>query len=932
MKRRTVLLLGVLALFVSTLGFAGIGAASTGHEGDGQVVPPGGGVVPPQETQDLVNPPAPHDAAGSVMHPNYALLDHDAQNVLTTGKPISTLNTCGQCHDVDFIVEHNYHASLGLDDLGTAGSTESGRAWDTSNGPFGRWNPITYRYLTPPGDHLVDLTTPEWIMTLGTRHPGSGPATTARDGSDLETRSSDQADPEASVLDPVTGETIAWDWETSGVEELNCFLCHLPNPAGDARTAEIGSGNFAWAGTATLAHTSLVTQSTDGWEWNPGAFNSLGQVAGDRLPIRKPTSEACSQCHGTVHTGEEPLTAADLDEGWSTLTTGQIYSDQRLSDSGLNFRDKEDLSRAWDIHAERGLDCVSCHSSINNGAQVQEDNATKPDHLVYDPRRSDLGDYLNKPLHEFAKGDTAQGTVAPQYDNTMRTCTGCHDPAESHQWLPYQDRHMQVLACETCHIPSSMAPAAEQYDWTVIHEDGTPVVTMRGVNGPLDQSSTVISGFEPAILLREEADGTKRLSPYNLVGSWYWTHGTDADERPVRTIDLEAAYLDGGTYAPEIVTVFDTDGDGHLSDAELAIDSNEKEAAVAARLASLGLSDPRIVGEVQPYSVTHGVVGGEWAVKDCQECHSKDSRLAQAIQLGNHTPGGVVPTFIGDGNTESTGFMDVQDDGSISYHPETTSGEISILGSTAGGWVDWVGLAAFLGVLAGIMLHAALRFWGRRKYGPPHHAETREAYLYSRYERFWHWMQAAVIIALVFTGTVIHWPGTATAFTWMIFAHNILALLLVINAVVALVDALATGFIKEFIPSPQGFFSKAIQQTTFYVKGIFMGEPHPFEKVEGEKLNPLQQATYFGILNVLLPAQIITGILIWGAQRWPDLTSNLGGLGFLLPVHTLIAWFFAAFVIMHVYLTTTGPTPLASIKGMITGWEEVEVMDEEVVS
>jgi thiosulfate reductase cytochrome b subunit len=932
MRRRAAFLATVAALFLTTASFAGIGAASTGHDGDGPVVPPGGGEIPPQETQDQVNPPRPEGAQGSIMHPTFALLDHNAENVLTTGLPVSTLNTCGQCHDTDFIVEHNYHASLGLDDLGVAGSTPSGRAWDTSNGPFGRWNPITYRYLTPPGDDIVDLTTPGWLTTLGMRHPGSGPATTARDGSDLETRAPDAADLEASILDPITGDAVAWDWQASGVEELNCFLCHLADPAGEARTAEIAAGNFAWAGMATLANTSLVEQSTDGWSWNPGAFTSLGQVTGDRLPIRKPTSESCSQCHGTVHMGGDPLTGDMLTDGWATLTTGQVYSDQRLKDSGLNFTDKDELSRSWDIHAERGLDCVSCHASVTNAAQVQESDETKPGHLLYDPRRAELGDYLNTPLHEFAKGDTAQGTVAPEYDNTMRTCTGCHDPSDSHGWLPYEERHMQVLACETCHIPASMAPAAEQFDWTVIREDGSPVVTMRGASGPVERATTVIDGFEPAILLRDEADGTTRLSPYNLVGSWYWAHGSDANERPVRTIDLEAAYLDGDGYAPDIVAAFDADADGALEDDELMIDTAEKEAVVRERLASLGLSDLHIVGEVQPYSVAHGVVAGEWAIKDCQVCHSQDSKLAQAVTLGDHAPGGVVPAFVGDANTESTGFMEIRADGSVQYHPETTAGEISILGSTAGGVIDWIGLFSLLSVIAGITVHSALRYWGRRRYGRPEHAKTKEAYLYSRYERFWHWMQAAVISALVISGIVIHWPGSAGTFRWMVLAHNILALLLVINALVALVDALATGFIKEFIPSPQGFFSQAIQQAVYYLKGIFLGEPHPFEKVPGQKLNPLQQATYFAILNILLPAQIITGILIWGAQRWPDLTSALGGLGFLLPVHSLIAWLFATFLIMHIYLTTTGPTPLASMKGMVTGWEEVEVVDEEVES
>jgi thiosulfate reductase cytochrome b subunit len=64
---------------------------------------------------------------------------------------------------------------------------------------------------------------------------------------------------------------------------------------------------------------------------------------------------------------------------------------------------------------------------------------------------------------------------------------------------------------------------------------------------------------------------------------------------------------------------------------------------------------------------------------------------------------------------------------------------------------------------------------------------------------------------------------------------------------------------------------------------------------------------------------------MWGAQRWPNIAAQLGGLPFLAPSHTMIAWLFATFVVMHVYLTTTGPTPLANIRAMMMGWDEVEV-------
>jgi thiosulfate reductase cytochrome b subunit len=40
--------------------------------------------------------------------------------------------------------------------------------------------------------------------------------------------------------------------------------------------------------------------------------------------------------------------------------------------------------------------------------------------------------------------------------------------------------------------------------------------------------------------------------------------------------------------------------------------------------------------------------------------------------------------------------------------------------------------------------------------------------------------------------------------------------------------------------------------------------------------------------------------------------------------HTVAAFMMLIFLIVHVYLTTTGHTPLGHIKAMITGWEDAE--------
>jgi hypothetical protein len=78
---------------------------------------------------------------------------------------------------------------------------------------------------------------------------------------------------------------------------------------------------------------------------------------------------------------------------------------------------------------------------------------------------------------------------------------------------------------------------------------------------------------------------------------------------------LQAAYFEGDRYAPAILQTMDTDRNGSLTGAELSLDTPEKQAVVADRLAALGLLNPRIASEVQPYSVNHNVASGEWAVK-----------------------------------------------------------------------------------------------------------------------------------------------------------------------------------------------------------------------------------------------------------------------------------------------------------------------------
>lgn len=211
---------------------------------------------------------------------------------------------------------------------------------------------------------------------------------------------------------------------------------------------------------------------------------------------------------------------------------------------------------------------------------------------------------------------------------------------------------------------------------------------------------------------------------------------------------------------------------------------------------------------------------------------------------------------------------------------------------------------------------------------------TRTITLYTFHERAWHAVQAITILGLLLTGAEIHSPDRLQLFGFRtaILVHNALAAVLLLNAVMGLFYFFTSGLLRQFGPRPRDFVSMSIAQIRYYAHGIFHGAPHPMQHDPDHKLNPLQQVTYLAILNVLLPAQIVSGVLIWGAQHWPGLVASLGGLTWLAPLHALAAWFFLAFTVMHVYLTTTGDTLTANVEAMLTGKMKVHDAPAEEVS
>ena len=193
-------------------------------------------------------------------------------------------------------------------------------------------------------------------------------------------------------------------------------------------------------------------------------------------------------------------------------------------------------------------------------------------------------------------------------------------------------------------------------------------------------------------------------------------------------------------------------------------------------------------------------------------------------------------------------------------------------------------------------------------------------YLYSRYERFWHWLQSALIIVLLITGLEIRQGYTLLGFHTAVKVHNFVGLSWLIAFAFFVFWLFTTGEWKQYIPTTRKMFSVV----RYYSYGIFRGEAHPVPKRKEAKHNPLQRLTYLTLAAFLLPFQMITGLLYWGYNAWP--AWGIAGLSLktIAVAHTLGAFAILTFLVVHLYMTTTGHSLFAHIKAMITGWEEVE--------
>ncbi len=156
------------------------------------------------------------------------------------------------------------------------------------------------------------------------------------------------------------------------------------------------------------------------------------------VSVTTPTAQTCLRCHQHNFGGDIYVDEADSSYMQSMVNTGE--SRPRVLHPGS--KRGTPYSPTWDVHAAAGMSCIECH--VTEG-------------------------------HYIAKGTHTTTMMANDLPNVEITCDGCHTlqpHAEDAELAEYLNGHTDIIACQTCHIPTLHPDNAtmRDFDHTVFEE------------------------------------------------------------------------------------------------------------------------------------------------------------------------------------------------------------------------------------------------------------------------------------------------------------------------------------------------------------------------------------------------------------------------------------------------------------------------------
>ena len=210
----------------------------------------------------------------------------------------------------------------------------------------------------------------------------------------------------------------------------------------------------------------------------------------------------------------------------------------------------------------------------------------------------------------------------------------------------------------------------------------------------------------------------------------------------------------------------------------------------------------------------------------------------------------------------------------------------------------------------------------------------KRTYLHPLPLRIWHWANALMVILLLITGIEIRLPGVAAlpVNSPALLVHRYTGWSMMISCLFWFVYSLMSGNLSQHYVIRRRDLNGTFRQVKFYFFSIFRGEENPFRASPDERFNPLQKLAYGAIMCVFTPIIVVTGLFFSDILFFRKYVLLLNAVKVLDAIHVIVAYMFALYLIVHIYMATLGRKAFSHIKAMIVGYEEEPDEPEIVVS
>lgn len=179
--------------------------------------------------------------------------------------------------------------------------------------------------------------------------------------------------------------------------------------------------------------------------------------------------------------------------------------------------------------------------------------------------------------------------------------------------------------------------------------------------------------------------------------------------------------------------------------------------------------------------------------------------------------------------------------------------------------------------------------------------------------RLLHWAYAPAVLAGILSGFYITRPTGFCGFKNMDSArktHFIAQFVLLFSYLARIYYGGVTKNYREIIPG-----RKTLADMPKFLKyELFLTSKKP----KFPKYNPGQKVVYTS-LALLIPVQIVTGIVLYSSNTWQKAATLAGGLNPLRKLHYLAALAISGLAAGHIYFALTDS--LKKLKSIFTGYE-----------